>query len=257
MQVVVTTVIGVVATMLLGFALHLHLPELIGLIAFGAAWGGGMGAAGAYALRPLSLLGLFLDLSWSIINTFVGLIWLVICLARGSLQVATADSARSGTLVISGAALPGAAATTMGNVIGGLWLAHEEVHVWQARIFGPFYWPIYLLSYVANMIVLILTLRFRDLHWAAYGRDVMEDWAELACPAKGASASTGDVNWGWWLLGLLCAAFYALCIALIASSLPVLRGILHFPPLPLPNAFTGLIGILLFALIRSALPRTD
>jgi hypothetical protein len=258
MRVVVTTLLGALSCLGVAFAIAPHqMAVIVGLAIFGALWGGNLGALGAYVLAPLSLIGLVLDLTWSLLNTFVALIWLLLCLLRGQVSPATAESARSGTLVISGGELPGAAATTMGNVIGGVWLAHEEVHVWQARIFGPFYWPIYLLSYVANMIVRLVTIRFSDPHWEAYGRDVMEDWAELACPAEGPSANSGQVFWGWWFIGLLCAAFYTVCIVLIAGSLPMVRQWVPTLQVGLSSALLGLIGIAAFAVVRSFLPRTD
>jgi hypothetical protein len=236
-----------------GLVLQVSLPWLAALIGLSALWGAGMSAVGAYSLGVLPVIGLVLDLSWSLPNTVISVVWLIACVARGSLQPPTADSQRSGTLVIAGAAMPGAGATTLGNVIGGVWYAHEDVHVWQARLFGPLYWPIYLLSYVLNMLARFVTLRFGDPHWQACGRDVMEDWAEGACPVAAPGGPSRDVNWGWWLLGLLMAAIFGAGILIVTIGAGWLA-------VPLPNP--GLVGALaalavmfLFALIRSYFPR--
>lgn len=265
MRVVGTTMVGV-ASAIAGAFLVIALfhpahpaPLLIALASFGAIWGGGMGAAGAYVLTPLSLFGLFLDLNWSLMNTVVAIPWLIRCLFVGELATPSTESERSGTLVISNAPIvrDGTVdATTFGNVIGGIWIAHEEVHVWQARIFGPLYWFIYLLSYCANVLVRVITFQFDGLHDKAYARDVMEDWAYLACPSyyNDGFSTANRVFWGWWMLGLACAAFHALCIVLIAGSIPGVRNGVPTLHMGFTSALFGLLGILVFAGVRAFLP---
>lgn len=212
----------------------------IAYLFFCVIYGGLTMAMAIYAFRPLSLLGFVLDLTWSLLNTVTGLIWLPICLLRGTGQTVSVDTQRSGTLVIAGEAAPGADATTLGNVIGGKWAAHEEVHVWQARLFGPLYWPIYVLSYAANLLALALTGRFGNLHWEAYGRVCMEDWAYGADPVFG-----GPIQWGPWFLGLLLASLsFACLLAILAGWLPFVAA----APLVI---VAGVMGALLDALARS------
>lgn len=237
-RIILGVLFGAILAGAFGFFL-LPEPWPIGLAAFGALWGGiGLGA-GIYRPRALSLLGLALDVTWSLPNTLTGIVWLVICAARGRGQLVSVDTQRSGTLVITGAAAPGADATTLGNVIGGKWAAHEETHVWQARLFGPLYWPLYLASYLANLAVRVVTLRFTNLHWRAYGRVVLEDWAYWSDP----NFAT-DVDWGGWFLGFLLALLNLACLLLLLRLVPV-------GGLPVAPWLLGLAGLLLYALIRS------
>lgn len=239
---------------LLGAALPLLLiglgkfgfPMTMGYLGFCLAYGALFWALGVYRFRPLSLLGFFLDITWSLLNTVTGLVWLLICLARGSGQTVSQDTQRSGTLVIAGAALPGASASTLGNVIGGQWAAHEETHVWQARIFGPFYWLVYLLSYFTALIALMVQGRFSGLHWEAYGRVCMEDWGYDADPAFG-----GPIQWGGWLLGLLLATLNLVFLLLILHAVPQLRAFSPYSDAALVTVVIGIAGALLYALARS------
>jgi hypothetical protein len=256
LRILVCTILGL-AGALPALALHLPLLWIVIFAVFGAAWGGVLAALGGYVLQPLAIIGLILDVTWSLLNTLTGLVWLLVCLIRGTLGDQTANGQRSGTLVVAGAALPGASATTIGNIIGGDWLAHEEVHVWQARIFGPLYWLIYLCSYAANMLARFMTLRFNDPHWEAYGRVVMEDWAEWSCPAGGPNGNNGKIYWGWWLLMLVMAALNALFILAIVVSLPPLHATGPWSHLPVPAWLIGVLGLLAYALVRSAIHRND
>jgi hypothetical protein len=222
-----------------------RLPEAIALAfgCIGAALFGGFGFfAGVkqiYELSPRALWAFFLDVGWSAPNTLTGLTWLVWCLRRGTLAPPTPHSRKRGIIVVRGPALPGADATTVGTVVGGRWLLHEAVHVQQARIFGPYYWPVYFVGYALNFVVLVITGRAREAHWGAYGRVVMEDWAYRAAPHdRAAKVETAPT-----LVWLVAAMLNALGVALL------LEQVLRMP------WWSGAILLVAYALIRSLFPR--
>jgi len=179
---------------LAGIAVVLQLVMELFLIRplIGMSWGAaaGLGIAGAvvfglygffvgwkeaYDFAPRTIWAFILDVSWSAINTTVGLVWMIWCAIRGTFDNTTAEAKKRGVVLFLGqdAALPGADASTLGTVMGGSWMLHEAVHVQQARIFGPLYWPVYLLSYFTALIARAVTFRFHRIHWQAYGRVVI------------------------------------------------------------------------------------
>jgi hypothetical protein len=222
---------------------------VVGIIVFGL-FGFFVGRKEIYSLEPRPVWSFIVDVSWSSINTFTGLIWLIWCAAKGSFQAPDTESQKRGICVFSNAALPGADATTIGTVMGGMWLLHETVHVQQARIFGPFYWPVYLISYVSAMIARFLTGRFHDPHWEAYERVVMEDWAYRAAPSGATSIGIGQ-SILWFFLALLNTVAVAVLFAGVpgVGALPALIGLAFVP------WWIGLIVILLYALLRSFFPK--
>ena len=192
----ILVILGIVRP-LLNLSETLALALAIGAAAAAGAFGAIVGGKHIYSLEPRAIWAFVLDVSWSAINTLSGFAWLLWCAFRGDYQPPTPDTQKRGIIVFSGAALPGAAATTLGTVVGGEWLLHEAVHVQQARIFGPLYWPIYLTSYVTNFAARILIGRIRDIHWQSYGRVVMEDWAYRATPRDQESvALRPSILWG-------------------------------------------------------------
>lgn len=203
-----------------------------------------------YALQPRSIWAFILDVSWSSLNTVTGLFWMIYCAAKGSFSTPTEDSQKRGIIMFSDAALPGADASTLGTVMGGDWLMHEAVHVQQGRIFGPFYWPTYLLSYVLGMLARFLTGRFRDPHWEAYARVVMEDWAYRAAPSTEVRVGPSII---WFMIALLNVLAVAVLVAPIpgVGALPTLLGFQAVP------WWAGLIILLVYAFGRSFLPRGD
>lgn len=216
-----------------------------GLFGFFTAW------KDVYSFEPRAIWAFILDISWSSINTVTGLIWMIYCAVKGTFTQPTADTKKRGIIMFANAALPGATASTLGTVMGGSWLIHEAVHVQQARIFGPFYWPTYLVSYALNMLMRFLTGRFRDPHWEAYARVVMEDWAYRA------TWDDLDVKVApsvlWFFLALLNALALGVAVAPIpgVGALPSLFGLDLIP------WWIGLIVILLYALVRSFFRRGD
>jgi hypothetical protein len=220
-----------------------------------------------YGMTVKSIWCLLLDITWSLPNTMVGLLWLAYCLIRAPFQTPAGrwetpneETQRRGVMHVSGVALGTADASTLGNVIGGDWMIHETVHVQQARILGILYWPTYLLSFTFAFIVRLAAIpvwklagRFQSgdgsmekLHDHAYRRTVMEDWAYQATP-NNASAIHWD-RWVLWLLiGLVCAALVAIAVAPIPflGAFPRLIGLGAIP------WWLGLIGLLVYAIIRS------
>ena len=183
-------------------------PLIVALV--GAAIGGVYSAIafgmGVYAVAPLSILGYVLDMSWSLLNTAASLlVWLPACaIAGGEFVPPDENSHRSGTFVYSENPRGGGfLATTIGTVIGGGWSSHEEMHVWQARIFGPAYLLVYLMSLLLNMLFRLFTGKTDGLSKQAYYRICFEDWAYFAGEMSGS-----DINWGAWFLWLLLSAVY-------------------------------------------------
>ena len=224
---------------------------IAGAVLFGL-FGLFVGGKEAYAFEPRTIWAFVLDVSWSSINTVTGLVWMIWCAARGTFDNSNDEAKRRGIVLFSGkdAALPGADATTLGPVMGGSWMLHEAVHVQQARIFGPFYWPVYLVSYATAMIARFITGRFKDPHWEAYERVVMEDWAYRVAP-DGSTSIDIPKTVLWFFLALLNTLAVAVVFAAIpgVGALPALIGLAFVP------WWLGLIVILLYAIGRSFFPK--
>src|SRR5262249_25670274 len=143
------------------------------------------------------------------------LVWIPACkIAGAALSTSDSNTQRSGTFAYdknprdpSGAVY---GATTIGTVIGGGWSSHEEIHVWQARLFGPFYFLIYGLSLVFNMAFRLLTFRTSDLGQESYYRVPFEEWAYW-----GGATSGDQISWGGWFGGLFLTLLYASLLALV------------------------------------------
>jgi hypothetical protein len=169
---------------------------------------GSCGAYGAIALANdvyevsfLSFLGFFLDMTWSAPNTIYGLVYVPICLIAGGGLENTSDTQRSGTLAYSSSPRGAGWAMTVGPVIGGGWSRHEEVHVWQGRIFGAVYYPIYFLCYFFILLFRLILGKVNDIGVEAYRRICFEDWAY-------ASGGTSEISWGMWFLWFLISAVF-------------------------------------------------
>jgi len=201
----------------------------------------GCGAYGAIALANnvyevsfLSILGFFLDMTWSIPNTVFGLIYVPICLIAGGGMENSSDTQRSGTLCYTASPRGAGWRMTVGPVIGGGWSRHEEVHVWQGRIFGPIYYPVYFLCYFFIFLFRLILGKVSDIAVEAYRRICFEDWAY-------SSGGDSEISWGMWFLWLLISsgfialsvlavygfATHALVIALIALGLMVAYSIVR------------------------------
>lgn len=97
---------------------------------------------------------LVVDHTWSLINTAVGSVFLVVNLIGGN-RLDTVTLTGRTTVVLKGGVARGFA-TTIGPVEAGTnghIAKHEYVHVLQSRIFGPFYIPLVLANYVLATIL--------------------------------------------------------------------------------------------------------
>ncbi len=235
--------------LVLKFLLHVSGPGLMiaslvcGII--GGAYSGIAMWKRVYRFRPLSLLGYLLDMTWSLLNAAASLIvWLPCCMVAGGEYVpADEKSQRSGTFVYTKNPRGGGYdATTVGTVIGGGWSSHEEVHVWQARIFGPLYLPVYLTSLVLNIIFRLCTGKLDSLVEQAYFRVCFEDWAYAAGEGRG-----DTVYPGMWILWFLMCTLYVGFVLLIL--LGVFEGNLLI-------SLAGVGGLVIYNLIRVFTPTT-
>jgi len=172
----------------------------------------------AYTFGFFSILGYLLDTTWSLLNTFAGMfVWVPACLIIGANSVDSSDdSQRSGTLVFDKNPRGANFDTTIGTVIAGKWSSHEETHVWQARIFGPAYLPVYGLTLLLNMLFRLVTGHTDDISMQAYRRVCFEDWAYSAGRA---GSNLEEINWGMWFLWLLLTTIYVGCFVLIAVGI--------------------------------------
>jgi hypothetical protein len=202
-------------------------------------------ARGIYGLGPFSILGYLLDMSWSLPNTAASLlVWLPACMVAGGDFVEPDDnSRRSGTFVYRENPRGGGYdATTIGTVIAGGWCSHEEVHVWQARLFGLLYLPVYGLSLLLNLLFRLCTGKLEDLTLQAYYRVCFEDWAYSA-----GSASGSDIRWGGWILWFFLSLIYAGSVVLIVVG--AFAGIVLL-------SIAAAVALVAYSLIRAFTPTT-
>jgi hypothetical protein len=163
----------------------------------------------------LAVLGYLLDITWSLINSIAGLfVWAVVCKLTGSsFLTPTKESQRSGTFVFDkNPRGDGYDATTVGTVIAGGWSTHEEIHVWQARIFGPLYLITYVSAFILNLVSRVSILHFSKIVYESYRRIFWEDWAYLGGTVSGGSTSP---QWGGWTGGFFIALLYLSLVAAI------------------------------------------
>jgi hypothetical protein len=235
--------------LILHFAFHVDNTAALVVAGVGGLIGGVYSAVafarGIYGLGPLSILGYLLDMSWSLLNTAASLlVWLPACLVAGGAFVEPDDnSRRSGTFVYQDNPRGGGYdATTIGTVIGGGWSSHEEVHVWQARMFGPLYMPVYLLSLLLNMLFRLCTGKTEDLTMQAYYRVCFEDWAYSAGSSPG-----DDIKWGWWILWFFLSSIYVSIVVLIFVGAFAGMALL---------SIVAAIALVAYSLIRALTPKT-
>lgn len=143
-----------------GAALAGSVGSLVGLTAPAAVVGGLngyiSGRRGIYAWNTPKGVGAFaLDSTWALATTMAGLAAHTVSAARGDAGFSDALSRRQNRHVYARGFQPRRGfATTLGNVVSGagdvnvprrvkLVTDHEDVHVWQARTFGPLYPVLY------------------------------------------------------------------------------------------------------------------
>jgi hypothetical protein len=119
------------------------------LAATGIAHAIRLGQGSSY-FSGMGFLAFLLDNTWALPNSIVGSLF---ALLTAGIPVNRASSRGSGTLYLQ----HGIARnydTTFGNVTaGGIVPVHERTHAWQARLFGPLFYPIYLAFYAINTLL--------------------------------------------------------------------------------------------------------
>jgi hypothetical protein len=137
-----------------------------------------------------------LDCTWSLLNTAAGLLFLGFALLRRN-HVDRELGRGTANLRLADQVIPGFA-TTVGPVIAGASpriIDHERIHVFQARLFGPFYGPLVGLHYAVATVVPYWLL-YHDFQTrpignvrqyflnGVYRNDWHELWAYSVAPAK-------------------------------------------------------------------------
>jgi RHS repeat-associated protein len=165
----------------------------IGLVT-GAVHGWSMAYAHSYDWSTGAGWGMFfLDNTWSVLNSFVGSLFLTGLLIGGK-SINADESRGSGGLSLSGTTGTGYS-MTFGNVVVG-WTHHERVHIDQARILGPLFVPLAVGHFVLNT-VFPYWLIYHDhqnypinsfAHYFTYGvypHTFQEEWAYHAASDTG------------------------------------------------------------------------
>jgi hypothetical protein len=131
--------------------------SLLAAIPFGRAVIQGVPYQGAQGVARC-----IVDASWSSLNTWAGAIYYGVHRLTGNTHELT-KSAGKGSIWLKKGVVP-KYATTIGIVKAGSSDdidAHEEIHIFQARLFGPLYIPLVVLNYIVATIIPYWLL-FRD-----------------------------------------------------------------------------------------------
>ncbi|MFP5489440.1 MAG: hypothetical protein ACLGHQ_14185 [Acidimicrobiia bacterium] len=164
---------------------------------------------------PTGVSAFVLDSSWALLTTTGGLVAHAIGSARGAPGfVATLSERRNRHVYARGFQPRRGFAITMGNVVNGagdtgnprrvrLVTDHEDVHVWQARLFGPAYPALYLGWMVGGGVVgaVAWLVRHRDRRFTAvvdtyaYYLNPFEWWAYSRDEHWPPSGKLADVGW--------------------------------------------------------------
>jgi len=105
---------------------------------------------------------LVIDATWSSLNTWAGAVYFGIHRLTGNTYDVAKSAGRGSIWLKKGVVAK--YATTIGTVKAGSSDSidrHEEIHIFQARLFGPFYMPLVILNYVIATIIPYWLL-FRD-----------------------------------------------------------------------------------------------
>jgi len=98
----------------------------------------------------LGFLGFLLDNSWGLPNTVLGSVFASISVG---MEIDNTMSKGSSRLVTKKGIFGKNYATTFGNVTTGTQVpTHEMIHVFQARLLGPLFYPIFAANYVLNLL---------------------------------------------------------------------------------------------------------
>ena len=128
---------------------------IVGLVSLAIAVPFGLAVAVGepYHGSALGVWRCIVDATWSVPNTWAGALYYAVNRLTGNVH----DAARSrgaGSIWLVNGVFPGFA-TTIGTVKAGSGPGvdrHEELHVFQARLFGPLYLPLVAVNYVLATI---------------------------------------------------------------------------------------------------------
>ncbi|HEV7642576.1 MAG TPA: hypothetical protein VGO50_01420 [Pyrinomonadaceae bacterium] len=197
LTVIISLLFGIPAAIVL-FAVtgvtNMTVAVWIGLI-FGLLYGMEAGLLLIYDLdSPLGWVLMIADLTWSLPNTVFGFVLgnLIYPWIAGG-PPSQKMSKNQGWIVYDDGVAGGGIAggnQTLGNVnLGGAGL-HEKVHLLQARAFGPFYLPVFLLNYIFNFAVQCLfSITIGMILWQTGTRDTPYFKPDSKSHVKG--------FWGW------------------------------------------------------------
>ncbi len=142
-------------------------------VAFGVVHAIRVGIARSY-WSGLGVAAFILDHTWSLPNTIVGSLYATIMLWRG---IHRQQSKGSGALYLTAAFDPNYD-TTLGNVVAGTQVPkHEFVHVVQGWICGPFFYPLFIASYIVGTILPWWLIPFA-LGWP-YGKGKIDSFGKF------------------------------------------------------------------------------
>jgi hypothetical protein len=117
----------------------------------GGIHGWAMASAETYDWSSIKGWAQFLiDNTWSLPNSLLGSVFATANI--GWNPISSSGSKHTGSLVFQKNWFSGYD-TTIGNVIVGTSvLKHERIHAFQARLFGPLFYPLFLVSYAVNTV---------------------------------------------------------------------------------------------------------
>jgi hypothetical protein len=101
-------------------------------------------------------IAFLVDNTWSLPNSIVGSAWATVTVGIPTDSL----SKGSGSLYLQNGVF-GSYDTTLGNVTAGTIVpTHEFVHVIQARVCGPFFYPIFVANYIVNLVPYWLLIKW-------------------------------------------------------------------------------------------------
>lgn len=149
-------------------------------------------------------LAFVLDHTWGLLGTTIGLLLHLVNLAwLGGRRYADELSRGQNRFVYDGGFGVGRFAFTQGPVVSNLrgsrgdLVAHEDLHIWQSRIFGPLFQTTYLAWFVLGALVGTLLWPFARQSWyqtvtdVAYLNNPWETWAYK----RGGRPTRGRLSW--------------------------------------------------------------
>lgn len=175
---IILTTLALVVGLLVGAPVGGLVGGVLGLV-LGSAFGWTLARAGSYTSTPKGVVLFLIDHTWSLTNTLAGSMFLLVNLIMGN-ELNAEDSRKSSSIVFNKGVIPSRKrvvvlhtvagpqpttirsyfATTVGNVKVGVrpdsgvaLKRHEDVHILQARLFGPLYLPLIGLGYLVAIVV--------------------------------------------------------------------------------------------------------